>query len=195
MIIRNTGLEKFINYSGKKINAPQQAVIMGVTSVILVPYVNKHNKHVDQDTRDMAVARAIGKNAAGNALDYFTRIAAIFAVGKLSSYKINKTPNEDDLVTEISPKSLKKDIFAPNMKEKFTPTPKGEFLKDYKSYRIAMGALLATGMALFIKSTIELTLTKKITDYFYKKQKAKENTEGIKNDKTNSNEQIHKQHI
>ncbi len=36
-----------------------------------------------------------------------------------------------------------------------------------------MGALLATGVAVFIKTTVELPLTKKLTDIFYKLEKIK----------------------
>lgn len=74
--------------------------------------------------------------------------------------------NDEDIVKELIPKNQKKDIFTPNPGNKFAPRSKREFLKDYKSYRLAMGALLATGAAVFIKTTVELPLTKKLTDIF-----------------------------
>lgn len=173
MIINNRNIEKFINYSGKKLNAPQQSVVMGVTAVIFQPYINRKNKKLDNDTRDMAVARSIGKNITGNFFDFITRVASIFAVGGLSKYVINDVKNEDDFVTEIAPKNKIKDILTPNLKENFVQRPYKEFLKDYKSYRMAMGALLATGIAVFVKTTVELPVTKKLTDIFYKREKSK----------------------
>lgn len=173
MIISNRNIEKFINYSGKKLNAPQQSVVMGVTAVLFQPYINRKNKKLDNDTRDMAVARSIGKNITGNFFDFITRVASIFAVGGLSKYIINDVKNEDDLVTEISPKNKIKDILTPNLKENFIQRPHKEFLKDYKSYRMAMGALLATGIAVFVKTTVELPVTKKLTEIFYKREKSK----------------------
>lgn len=183
MIINNRNIEKFINYSGKKLNAPQQSVIMGVSAVVFQPYINRKNKQLDDNTRDMAVARSIGKNITGNLFDFITRVAAIFTVAKLSNYATNNVKDDEDLVTELKPKS-KLDIFTPNLKEEFVPRPKKEFLKDFKSYRLAMGALLATGIAVFVKTTVELPLTKKLTDYFYKKEKIRKQ----KHDKTNRNE-------
>lgn len=183
MIIRDKNIEKFINYSGKKLNAPQQSIIMGVSSLVFQPYINRKNKQLDEDTRDMAVARSIGKSITGNISDFLTRVFSIFAVAKLSNYAINKVNTDDDFVMEIKPKS-KLDIFTPNLKEDFVPRPKKEFLKDFKSYRMAMGALVATGLAVFVKTTVELPATKFLTDYFYRKERLKKE----KNAKTDSNE-------
>lgn len=173
MIINNRHAQRFINWSGQKLNAPQQSIIMGASAVIFQPYINRKNKKLDEDTRDMAVARSIGKNITGNTFDFLTRVGAIFTVAKLSNYKINDVKCDEDLVTEILPKNPRKDIFTPNLKEKFVPRAKSEFLKDYKSYRMAMGALLATSVAIFVKTTVELPMTKKLTDFFYKREKSK----------------------
>lgn len=183
MIIRGKNIEKFINYSGRKLNAPQQSVIMGVSSLIFQPYINRKNKQLDDETRNMAVARSIGKSITGNVSDFLTRVFSIFAVAKLSNYAINKVNSDDDFVTEIKPKS-KLDIFTPKLKEGFIPCSQKEFLKDFKSYQMAMGALVATGLAVFVKTTVELPATKFLTDYFYRMEKIKRE----KNDKADANE-------
>lgn len=183
MIIKSKNIEKFINYSGRKLNAPQQSIIMGVSALAFQPYINRKNKQLDEDTRDMAVARSIGKCITGNVSDFLTRVFSIFAVVRLSNYAVNKVKSDDDLVTEIKPKS-RLDIFTPKLKEGFIPRPQKEFLKDFKSYQMAMGALVATGLAVFVKTTVELPATKFLTDYFYSKEKMKKE----KNDKTNANE-------
>lgn len=189
MIIINKKIEKFINYAGKNLNAPQQSIIMGATALVFQPYINRKNNRLDQDTKDMAVARSIGKNIAGNFFDFVTRVGAFFAVVKLSNYKTNDVKNDEDIVKELIPKNQKKDIFTPNLGNKFAPRSKREFLKDYKSYRLAMGALLATGVAVFIKTTVELPLTKKLTDIFYKLEKSRTRR---KNDTSNNTEQSNK---
>lgn len=182
MIIKSKSIEKFVNYSGRKLNAPQQAVIMGASAVLFQPYINRKNKRLDEDTRDMAVARSIGKCIVGNCSDFLARVVAIFSVAKLSNYITKSDKNNEDIVTVLTPKS-KLDIFAPNMKDGFEPRHKNELVKDIKSYRFAMGALLATGFAVFLKTTIELPLTKKLTDYFYKREKMKKEI----HDKTDRN--------
>lgn len=171
MIIRSANFEKFVSYSGRKLNAPAQALIIGGTAVAFIPPINRMNKNVDQDTRDMAVGRSIGKNIVGNLSDYTLRVLSIALVSKFSKAKVDK--NNEGIVTGISPKS-KKDIFTPSISENIEPRSMNQFSKDYRNYKMAMGALLATALAIFVKTTIELPLTKKLTDIFYKREKAKQ---------------------
>lgn len=171
MIIRSTNFEKFVSYSGRKLNAPAQALIIGGTAIAFIPPINRRNKKVDQDTRDMAVGRSIGKNIVGNLSDYTLRVLSIALVSKFSKAKVDK--NNEGIVTGISPKS-KKDIFTPSISENIEPRSINQFSKDYRNYKMAMGALLATALAIFVKTTIELPLTKKLTDIFYKREKAKQ---------------------
>lgn len=171
MIIRSTNFEKFVSYSGRKLNAPAQALIIGGTAIAFIPPINRMNKKVDQDTRDMAVGRSIGKNIVGNLSDYTLRVLSIALVSKFSKAKVDK--NNEGIVMGISPKS-KKDIFTPSISENIEPRSMNQFSKDYRNYKMAMGALLATALAIFVKTTIELPLTKKLTDVFYKREKAKQ---------------------
>lgn len=171
MIIRSTNFEKFVSYSGRKLNAPAQALIIGGTAIAFIPPINRRNKKVDQDTRDMAVGRSIGKNIVGNLSDYTLRVLSIALVSKFSKAKVDK--NNEGIVTGISPKS-KKDIFTPSISENIEPRSINQFSKDYRNYKMAMGALLATALAIFVKTTIELPLTKKLTDVFYKREKVKQ---------------------
>ncbi len=171
MIIRSTNFEKFVSYSGRKLNAPAQALIIGGTAIAFIPPINRMNKKVDQDTRDMAVGRSIGKNIVGNLSDYTLRVLSIALVSKFSKAKVDK--NNEGIVTGISPKS-KKDIFTPSISENIEPRSINQFSKYYRNYKMAMGALLATALAIFVKTTIELPLTKKLTDIFYKREKAKQ---------------------
>lgn len=171
MIIRSANFEKFVSYSGRKLNAPAQALIIGGTAIAFIPPINRMNKKVDQDTRDMAVGRSIGKNIVGNLSDYTLRVLSIALVSKFSKAKVDK--NNEGIVTGISPKS-KKDIFTPSISENIEPRSMNQFSKDYRNYKMAMGALLATALAIFVKTTIELPLTKKLTDVFYKREKAKQ---------------------
>lgn len=171
MIIRSANFEKFVSYSGRKLNAPAQALIIGGTAIEFIPPINRMNKKVDQDTRDMAVGRSIGKNIVGNLSDYTLRVLSIALVSKFSKAKVDK--NNEGIVTGISPKS-KKDIFTPSISENIEPRSMNQFSKDYRNYKMAMGALLATALAIFVKTTIELPLTKKLTDVFYKREKAKQ---------------------
>ena len=171
MIIRSANFEKFVSYSGRKLNAPAQALIIGGTAIAFIPPINRMNKKVDQDTRDMAVGRSIGKNIVGNLSDYTLRVLSIALVSKFSKAKVDK--NNEGIVTGIFPKS-KKDIFTPSISENIEPRSMNQFSKDYRNYKMAMGALLATALAIFVKTTIELPLTKKLTDVFYKREKAKQ---------------------
>lgn len=171
MIIRSTNFEKFVSYSGRKLNAPAQALIIGGTALLFVPPINRMNKKVDQDTRDMAVGRSIGKNITGNLSDYILRVLSIALVSKFSKAKFDKNCN--DAIVGISPES-KKDIFTPSISKDLKPRSTNQFTKDYKNYKMAMGALLATALAIFVKTTVELPITKKLTDIFYKREKARQ---------------------
>lgn len=171
MIIRSANFEKFVSYSGRKLNAPAQALIIGGTAIAFIPPINRMNKKVDQDTRDMAVGRSIGKNITGNLSDYIMRVLSIALVSKFSKAKFDK--NNEGIVTGISPDS-KKDIFTPSINKNLEPRSVNQFTRDYKNYKMAMGALLATALAIFVKTTIELPITKKLTDIFYKREKARQ---------------------
>lgn len=155
----------------KKLNAPAQALIIGGTALLFIPPINRMNKKIDQDTRDMAVDRSIGKSITGNLSDYIMRVLSIALVSKLSKAKFNK--NNEGIVTSISPNS-KKDIFTPSINKDFEPRRVNQFTKDYKNYKMAMGSLLATALAIFVKTTVELPITKKLTDIFYKHEKARQ---------------------
>lgn len=171
MIIRSANFEKFVSYSGRKLNAPAQSLIIGGTALLFIPPINRMNKKVDQDTRDMAVGRSIGKNITGNVSDYVMRVFSIALVSKFSKAKFDK--NSDGVVVGISPES-KKDVFTPSIAKNLEPRSAKQFAKDYKNYKMAMGALLATVLAIFVKTTVELPITKKLTDLFYKREKTRQ---------------------
>lgn len=85
---------------------------------MFIPPINRMNKEIDQDTRDMAVDRSIGKSITCNLSDYIMRVLSIALVSKLSKAKFNK--NNEGIVTSISPNS-KKDIFTPSINKDFEP--------------------------------------------------------------------------
>ena len=54
-----------VAYIGKKWSSPHQRAILGVTALVMQPYIDWKNKSVDEKTRKVAVARTVAKIIAG----------------------------------------------------------------------------------------------------------------------------------
>ena len=50
---------------GKKCSSAEQRLILGVTALATQPFIDAHNKSVDEETRKVSVARTIAKIIAG----------------------------------------------------------------------------------------------------------------------------------
>ena len=68
--------EKFIDgikYIGKNFSSDKQRVALGLTALVTQPYIDAHNKRVDEQTRKVSVAKTIAKIIAGTLTGFFIR--------------------------------------------------------------------------------------------------------------------------
>ena len=140
-----------VEYIGRKWTSPQQRVIMGATAIITQPFIDAHNKKVNEDTRRASVAKTIAKIIVGTATGFAVRYLCIKGI-KYSSKTINELPKD------IKPFSKKLQTF-------FTPENVNVANKDaIEQYRNAMGTFVSLGIMLFTNFMVDAPGTKKLTN-------------------------------
>lgn len=137
----------------ERISTAETRLILGATALMSQPFIDLHNRSVDEKTREISVARTIAKIIAGTATGFLIRKGAIKAIAKCS---------------EI-PKAG-----VPNRRTIFTPKGVTDNTTDaFNQYRNAMGTIVALGVMLVTNFVIDAPLTKFLTNLFMKKQEDK----------------------
>ena len=139
-----------IKWAGQHISSPQNRVILGATALMTQPFIDLHNRHVDDDTKKVSAARTTAKIIAGTATGYFVRYYSIKAVEKFTQ-KPDKA------------KTMLESILYPRLAR--------TTLKGMKQYKLALGTFLSLGVMLFTNFAIDAPLTKVLTNIFVKKIK------------------------
>ncbi len=145
--------EKFIksmDYLGKNFSSDKQRLALGVTALVTQPFIDAHNKSVDEKTRKVSVARTIAKIIAGTFTGFFIRFGCIKAIKAFSQIPAKGVPKYKSLFT---PKGI-----TDNTTEAF------------EQYRNAMGTVVALGVMVFTNFLIDVPLTKFLTNMFIKHQ-------------------------
>ena len=111
------------------------------------PFIDLHNKRVDEETRKSSAARTVAKIIAGTTSGFFVRYYTIKAVEKM---------------TQMPAKGLKA------WQTVFTPSPNlvklgQEMLNKYKN---TVGSLLALGIMLCTNFLFDAPVTKSLTNKF-----------------------------
>ncbi len=168
MIVRNENIQKFLNYCGKQLHAPEQRLILGATALATQPFIDLNNKDVDKKTRLTSVARTIAKIIAGTLVGVLVRKAGINFVKKYSQYEKILDP-KTSLVTGVIGKKGK-DLFVPLFagKNKFKPIKPEDLEKKFNLYIKAMGTFAATIAMVFTNFILDAPLTKWLTGLFNK---------------------------
>lgn len=60
-IVNSEKWQKRIKWVGSEISSPENRLILGVTALMSQPFIDAHNKSVDEDTRKVSVCRTIAK--------------------------------------------------------------------------------------------------------------------------------------
>ncbi len=151
-----------IVYIGKKWSSPHQRAILGVTAIVMQPYIDWKNKSVDDKTRKVAVARTCAKIIAGTLTGVALRAGFIKGIAAMS-----KTASEIPANTKP---------FIKNLKQCLTPKNLDPSNKDaLEQYRNAMGTILSLVAMVFTNFLIDAPLTKFLTNNFIRMQKKGEN--------------------
>lgn len=153
--VSNEKILKGIEYIGKNFSSDKQRLVLGVTALATQPFIDAHNKNVDEDTRKVSVARTVAKIIAGTATGFLIRYGCIKSIKAFSH------------------------IPKPGMpKYKSFLTPKGitdNTTEAFQQYRNALGTIIALGVMVFTNFLIDAPLTKFLTNYFMsKKEKTNE---------------------
>jgi hypothetical protein len=144
-----------IDTIGKIISSPQNRLIMGVTALASQPFIDLHNKDVDEDTRIVSCSKTLGKIISGTVTGVTIRHLAI----KLAE-KMSRTP-EDLEKLSIKPNKFNTFFSTPNLKPHKT--------EYYKQYRNFIGTAIGIGVMLITNFAIDLPLTNFLTNFFAKK--------------------------
>ena len=141
---------------GKKCSSAEQRLILGVTALVTQPFIDAHNKSVDEETRKVSVARTIGKIIAGTLTGFAIRKGCIKAIGAWSK-KAGDVDKAGNLI-----KLNKLNTFF---------TPKGKLANNpdaFEQYKNALGTIVALVVMMFTNFLIDAPLTKALTNWFAK---------------------------
>ncbi len=146
--------EKFLYHLkdiGKNFSSDKQRLALGVTALATQPFIDAHNKRVDEETRKVSVARTVAKIIAGTLTGFLIRYGCIKSIKAFS---------------QIPGKGV------PKYKTIFTPKGVKDNTTDaFDQYRNAMGTVVALGIMVFTNFLIDAPLTKFLTNTFVKHQK------------------------
>jgi len=142
-----------IKKTGEKISSAEQRLILGASALMSQPFIDAHNRSVDEKTRKVSVARTIAKIIAGTTTGFLIRkgcIKAIKAFSKLEGKNVSK------IKTFFTPKGVK-DVNS----------------EAFAQYRNAMGTIVALVVMMFTNFAIDAPLTRFLTNRLVKKQEDK----------------------
>ena len=140
----------YLNYIGKNFSSDKQRLALGVTALAPQPFIDAHNKRVDEKTRKVSVARTVAKIIAGTLTGFLIRYGCIKSIKAFS---------------QIPGKGVAK------YKTIFTPKGVTDNTTDaFEQYRNAMGTVVALGVMVFTNFLIDAPLTKFLTNTFVKHQ-------------------------
>jgi hypothetical protein len=160
MTVKSARANKVVSWIGKNVSSPENRFILGVTALMSQPFIDLHNKNVDEDTRKVSAARTVAKIIAGTLTGVAIRYGCIKAI---------------DAFTQI-PEKLAKGAKLSRWKTLLTPSPKVlETLENLDYHKSALGTLISLGIMVFTNFFIDAPLTKLLTNKFVDKIHKKDN--------------------
>ncbi len=167
VVVKKDNIINGVAYIGRKWTSPQQRLILGATAIVMQPYIDWKNKHVDDKTRKVSVARTCAKIIAGTATGFALRygfIKGIKAFSKpLSEVPKDAKPFAKKMMTWLTPKNM-----DPND------------MDALDQYRNAMGTIWSLVAMVFTNFLIDAPLTKFLTNKFIAHQQKTEQKGEIK---------------
>ncbi len=154
MTVNSEKANKALHWIGKNISSPENRLILGVSALMSQPFIDLHNKKVDEDTRKVSAARTVAKIIAGTSTGVLIRYGCIKAIDAFTKF-----PEEITSVTK-----------NPRLKTFFTPFEAiKDGLKDLRHYKSALGTLVSLGVMVFTNFLIDAPFTKFMTNKFVDK--------------------------
>lgn len=155
--INSKRLTSALKWVHKNIASHHQRLILGATALTSQPFIDLHNKNVDERTRKVSCAKTLAKIISGTAVGFAVR----YLCTKLA-----------ENYTEVKPNGLKasrRSFFAPSKMKNFTPDKRLQYINT-------VGSLMGVLACLVTNFAIDTPLTKYLTNVFSEKI-VPENTE------------------
>lgn len=154
MSVAGENANKAINWIGRNISSPQNRVILGASALMSQPFIDLHNRKVDEDTRKVSAARTVAKIIAGTLTGFFVRYGCIKAIDYCSLLPAQ--------ITNATKHKWLRTLFTPD-------SAINGVLKDLNQYKKALGSFIALLVMLFTNFAIDAPLTKFLTNKFVDK--------------------------
>ena len=138
---------KCINWAGKHISSPQNRLILGASALLSQPFIDLHNKRVDEETRSASAARTVAKILAGTTSGFLIRYYSIKAMDIMA-----KMPSKNKKAWETF----------------LTPLPKFVKLtiRSLDKYQKAIGTIIALWVMVATNFLFDAPVTKMLTNKF-----------------------------
>ncbi|MBO5446763.1 hypothetical protein J6A34_04585 [bacterium] len=150
---------KIITWIGKNISSPENRLILGVTALMSQPFIDLHNRKVDEETRKVSAARTVAKIIAGTLTGVLVRKGCIKAIDAFSM-----------LPSQITSKTK-----WPWLRTLFTPDSAiSGVLTDLTHHKNALGTIISLFVMTITNFAIDAPLTKFLTNKFVDKIKEKD---------------------
>ena len=157
--VRGERANKIITWIGKNISSPENRLILGVTALMSQPFIDLHNRKVDEETRKVSACRTIAKIIAGTLTGVVVRKGCIKAIDAFS-----KLPSELAAGTKY-----------PGLRTLFTPDSAiAGVLKDLTHHKNALGTIISLFVMTITNFAIDAPLTKFLTNKFNNTRKKRE---------------------
>ena len=149
-VVDSQSLNNGIKWVGKHISSPQNRLILGVSALLSQPFIDLHNRRVDEKTRKTSAARTVAKIIAGTTTGFLVRYYSIKLVDKMAQIPSKKHP-VGSWSTFLSPDRSK------------------VMYKKLDHYKYGLGTALAIGTMVITNFIIDAPLTKYLTNKFIKR--------------------------
>ena len=150
--VNNEKTVKAIEWIGREISSPENRLILGASALMTQPFIDLHNKTIDEKTKKYSVARTVAKIIVGTTTGVLIRKGCIKFI---------------DAFTQL-PSEVKPDAKFKNMRQLLLPVADiidKDMLKQHKN---ALGSILALVVMLFTNFLIDAPLTALGTNFITK---------------------------
>jgi len=152
--------DKFFKTVGREISSAENRLILGITALASQPFIDYHNRNIDDETRKVAVCRTVAKIIAGTLTGFAVRKGTIGLIKACS-----KKPAQN----------------VPKWRSFFVPKDvKNVDTESFTQYQNAIGTFISLGVMLITNFAIDAPLTKFLTNKFTDNLDKKNNSGGVK---------------
>ena len=159
LTIDSTRARSAIKWIGREISSPENRLILGATALLSQPFIDLHNKTINDETKKYAVARTIAKIVVGTTTGVIIRKGCIKFI---------------DAFTKL-PGTVPPDAKFKNLRQLLLPAVDKIDMTMLKQHKNALGTLFALAVMVFTNFLVDAPLTAKGTNFLMKHFGGKKN--------------------